>query len=94
MKSYNILQIERIKRYIALRERKAGSPLTAEQEHNLTQYWIAKYALHFRKWHTSAIRLRIVHSEGDISATGSGEFKRVVKQLKTENKRVIEVRKM
>jgi len=76
-----------------LRERKAGKPLTAEQIHNLTQYWIAKYAFHFRKWHTNAIRLCITHSTGNVRVVGGGEFKKAVRQLKTENKRIYNITK-
>ena len=87
------LQVERINRYIALRERKASRPLTEAQRHNLQQYWIAKYATHFRSWWTNAIELHIEHSEGVSRVKGGGEFRRVMDRLKAENKRVIGVRK-
>ena len=93
MKQYMTLQVERMNRYISLRERKASHPLTEAQRRNLQQYWIAKYATHFRRWWTTAIELHIEHSDGVLCVKGGGEFRRAIDRLKTENKRIIEVRK-
>ena len=93
MKNYNTLQIERIQRYQALKEKQAERSLTKEEKELHAKEWIARHGERFRRWHVGAIRLNITHSEGNVVCVGSGEFKRTLTRLKEENKRIIQVGK-
>lgn len=77
MKQYNALQVERIQRYVNLKERKSGKHFSIKDRRELEKYWIAKYAHHFRRWYLNAQKIRITKRDGSsIVTVGKGDFRR------------------
>lgn len=75
----NTLQVEKINRYVAQKERRTGRRFTIEERNAQAKTWIALYASHFRRWYSTTIKADIELFSGEcLLVVGKARFRDAV----------------